>query len=363
MEKIRAVYIHIPFCKQICSYCDFCKFYYDKKWADEYLQALEKEIRDRYMDETISKIYIGGGTPSCLNNEELDYLFSTIKLINLAENIEFTFECNLNDITEELIDKLLANRVNRLSIGIQSFDEDNLKFLEREAYFADAESKIAMCKSKGLTNINIDLMYALEGQSIRTLKKDLKLFLKLDVPHISTYSLMIEPNTKLAVKKVQAISEDLDAKMYDIIRKTLKNAGYDHYEVSNFAKPGYESKHNLTYWNNEEYYGFGLGASGYTFQIRYTNTRSLTKYIGGNYVMEKEILGEKEMMDYELILGLRKTKGINLKHFYDKFNVNLQNQYPVDELVKAGDLIYEDGNIFINPDKLYIMNEILIKLV
>ena len=363
MDDINAVYIHIPFCKKICSYCDFCKFYYDKKWVQDYLLALKKEIKDRYMDDKIEKIYIGGGTPSSLSNDELDYLFSLIKLFSLKDNFEFTFECNLADITEELIDKLLANKVNRISIGIESFNEDNLKFLEREASFEDALAKINLCKAKGLTNINVDLMYALEHETLRDLKKDLKLFLKLDVPHISTYSLMIEPNTKLYTRKVVAIDEDLDAKMYDLIRKTLKNEGYEQYEVSNFAKKGYESKHNLTYWNNEEYYGFGVGASGYVFQVRYTNTRSLTKYIAGNYVMDKEMLSEKEMMDYEIILGLRKTSGINLKHFYDKFNVNLQNQYPVDELVKNGDLIHKDGNIFINPDKLYIMNEILIKLV
>ncbi len=363
MDEIKAVYIHIPFCKQICSYCDFCKFYYDQKWVREYLMALEKEIKDRYMDEKISKIYIGGGTPSALNNEELDYLFAIIKLLNLDDNIEFTFECNLSDITEDLIDKLIANRVNRISIGIESFDPEKLEFLERNADFEDAQRKIEMCKAKGLTNINVDLMYALQNETLKMLKKDLKLFLKLDVPHISTYSLMIEPNTKLYNKKIEAIDEDLDAKMYETICKTLENEGYEHYEVSNFAKPGLASKHNLTYWDNEEYYGFGLGASGYAFRVRYTNTRSLTKYITGNYVMEKEMLGEKEMMDYEIILGLRKTKGINLKHFYEKFNVNLQNQYPVDDLVKSGDLIYKDGNIFINPDKLYIMNEILIKLV
>ena len=138
MDEIKAVYIHIPFCKKICSYCDFCKFYYDKKWVHDYLIALQKEIKDRYMDETISKIYIGGGTPSALDDEELDFLFSIVKLIHLDDNIEFTFECNLADVSEKLVDKLLANRVNRISIGIESFDEDNLKFLEREASFEDA---------------------------------------------------------------------------------------------------------------------------------------------------------------------------------------------------------------------------------
>lgn len=359
----KSVYIHVPFCKTICSYCDFCKFYVNKKWICDYLEALRKEVEDRYMDEVINTIYIGGGTPSALSSDELNKLFEIIKLFNKDEKVEFTFECNLNDLNEELIKLLVANGVNRLSIGIQSFDKENLKFLNREAEYNDAQKKLMMCKECGIDNINVDLIYAIPNQTLSSLKKDLKLMHRLKVNHISTYSLMIENNTMLSHRGVVPIDEVLDAKMYHQICVYLKKHGYNHYEVSNFALPGYESKHNLVYWNNEQYYGFGPGASGYLDNIRYDNTRSLTSYIQGNYILNKDILGPKEQMDYELMLGLRKTKGINIKEFYNKFHVNVQSKYPIEDLIESEDLIYKDGNIFVNPEKLYIMNEVLLKLI
>ena len=363
LKDKKSVYIHVPFCKIICSYCDFCKFYSNEKWINDYLIALKKEIDDRYMDEVIKTIYIGGGTPSALNIEQLDKLFSIIEVFNKDDEIEFTFECNLNDLTEQLITFLKNKGVNRLSVGIQSFDKGNLEFLNREADYFDAKEKLAMCKKIGINNINVDLIYAIPGQTLSSLKKDLKLMCELDINHISTYSLMIEDNTLLSHKKVLPIDEVLDAKMYKLICSYLKRRGFNHYEVSNFAKNKAESKHNLVYWNNEQYYGFGPGASGYLDTIRYDNTRSLTSYIKGNYILNKDILGPKEIMDYEVILGLRKTKGINIKEFYDKYHVNIQSKYPIEELLENEDLIYKDGNIFINPDKLYIMNEVLLKLI
>lgn len=359
----KSVYIHVPFCKTICTYCDFCKFYVNQKWIKEYLEALEKEVTDRYMDEVIQTIYIGGGTPSILKEDDLLKLFSIIKKFKLDDNLEFTFECNLCDITEDLIKILFENGVNRLSIGIQSFDKNNLNFMKREADYKDAKQKILMCKNIGINNINVDLIYALPNQSIQSLKKDLKLMCLLGINHISTYSLIIENNTLLANKKIEPIDETEDAKMYKTICTYLKKHGFIHYEVSNFAKPGYESKHNLVYWNNNEYYGFGPGASGFLDNIRYDNTRSLTSYIKGNYILNKEILGPKEIMDYEIMLGLRKTKGINIKEFHDKYHVNIQSKYKIEQLLESGDLIYKNGNVFINPDKLYIMNEVLVKLI
>lgn len=364
MEKpIDCVYIHIPFCKEICTYCDFCKFYYEKKWVKNYLKALEKEIKERYKGEEISKLYIGGGTPSALETLELEYLFKIIKNFKLAKEYEFTFECNLNDINDILLGFLVSNGVNRISIGIQSFDEHKLKFLGRQADFEDARKKVNLCRAKGIDNINVDLIYALPGETIKILKNDLRLFKKLDVTHVSTYSLMIEPHTVLAYKKAKPISEDLDAAMYEEICREFRKVGLTHYEISNFAFDGYESKHNLTYWNNEEYYGFGLGSGGYVDGIRYTNTRSLSDYLKGNYVLEEEELSLEDMMDYEIMLGLRKTKGINLKEFYEKYHVNLQHRYDVDKLIAEKDLTFKKGNIFISPDKLYVMNEILVKLI
>ena len=241
LKDKKSVYIHVPFCKIICSYCDFCKFYSNEKWINDYLIALKKEIDDRYMDEVIKTIYIGGGTPSALNIEQLDKLFSIIEVFNKEDEIEFTFECNLNDLTEQLITFLKNKGVNRLSVGIQSFDKGNLKFLNREADYFDAKEKLAMCKKIGINNINVDLIYAIPGQTLSSLKKDLKLMCELDINHISTYSLMIEDNTLLSHKKVLPIDEVLDAKMYKLICSYLKRRGFNHYEVSNFAKNKAES--------------------------------------------------------------------------------------------------------------------------
>lgn len=360
---VSSVYIHVPFCKSICSYCDFCKFYYNEKWVNKYLEALELEIKDRYMNEEIKTIYIGGGTPSSLTSLELQKLFDIIKIFKLNKDYEMTFECNLSDINEELVKILKKNKVNRVSIGVESFNKDNLKLMEREADYKDTKNKIDLLKSVGIDNINIDLIYALPNQNILRLKKDLRLFTKLDVKHISTYSLMIQENTKLYNKRVLPIEESLDYKMYKTICKYLKKKGFKHYEISNFAKDGYESKHNLVYWNNEEYFGFGPGASGYADGVRYDNTKNLNKYINGEYINSKEILSEQDIMDYELILGLRKLDGINVKSFYEKFKKNIQTVYPVEELTKTKDLIFKNGNIYLNPNKLYIMNEILIKLI
>ena len=362
--ETKSVYIHIPFCNKICSYCDFCKVYYNEKWVKKYLTCLKKEIQERYMDEEISTIYIGGGTPSSLTISELKSLFKVIKLFKVSNLEEFTFECNPSDINKELIELLKKNNVNRISIGIESFDKDNLSFMKRECDFDDIKEKINMIKEVGINNINVDLIYALPIEKTSTLKKDLKFIDKLGIEHVSTYSLMIEPNTILSYLNTKPIDEEIDAKMYKIICKHLKRKGFVHYEVSNFAKEGYESKHNLVYWNNEEYYGFGVGASGYIQGVRYDNTKSLKEYFNGDYIQSSGILSEEEKMEYEVILGLRKLKGINIRDFYDKYKMNIQSKYPnILKLIRSKDLIYKNGYLFINPDRLYVMNEVLVKLI
>ncbi|HJJ17628.1 MAG TPA: radical SAM family heme chaperone HemW [Bacilli bacterium] len=360
---MKSAYIHIPFCKSICSYCDFCKMNYQKEWIEVYLDVLKEEIEEKYADEYLDTIYIGGGTPSCLSKEELNKLFDIIKIFNLNEEYEFTFECNVNDITEELLNILKENQVNRLSIGVESFNNNNLKLIERKHTFEDALTKINLVKNYGFNNINVDLIYALPEETLSTVKKDINQLLKLDIPHISTYSLIIEEHTKLKIKGIKEIDQDLDAKMYEYIVKKLTNNNYNHYEISNFAKKGYESRHNLTYWNNEYYYGFGLGAHGYVHGVRYENTRSFHDYLNGNYILEENILSKQQIMENELMLGLRKTKGINLNEFFNKYDINLQDVFDIKPLLKTKDLIYKNGNIFVNPSKLYVMNEILLKLI
>ncbi len=363
MREEKAAYIHIPFCKTICSYCDFCKVFYNENWVKKYLECLKLEIEDNYNGEPLTSIYIGGGTPSSLNPKYLTSLFEIINMLNTQSVKEFTFECNLNDINRELLELLKSNGVNRLSIGIQSFHSEKLKYMGRNHTFLDAQNKINLCRSLGFHNINIDFIYGFSFETPKLLKKDLNQILALEPDHISTYSLIIEEGTILKVRNFERANDEQDANLYEIICKRLKKKKYIHYEISNFAKKGKESLHNLRYWKNLEYYGFGLAASGYLDKIRYTNTKSLTKYLKQEYSGEKELLSPRDIMDNHMMLGLRLTKGISIKEFESTYKIKLENAYPIKPLVKNGDLIIKKGNIFINPDKLYIMNEILLKMI
>ncbi len=356
---MRSVYIHIPFCSSICSYCDFCKVLYNSNWADNYLDALEKEIAAFYENEEIFSVYIGGGTPSVLSISQLKRLFDLIKIFNVTKKYEITFEMNINDITAELLLFLRKNNVNRLSIGIESFNKYNLKFLNRKHNKKDIVEAIKKVKEYGFENFNLDLIYALPIESYKVLKNDVKRLIKLNPTHISTYSLIIEKNTALEINKIKNINEDLDYKMYNYICKKLKRKGYVHYEVSNFALYGYESIHNLNYWNNREYYGFGLGAHGYINSVRYENTRSLNKYLKSEYRSNEILLSKRADMENEIMLGLRKLEGINIHEFYKKYNINIQDEFNIKEPVKKKLLLLKDNNLMVNEFKIYLLNEIL----
>ena len=359
----RAVYIHIPFCKSICSYCDFCKVLIKDEWVSSYLKALSNEVDEFYLGDEVKSIYIGGGTPSALKLIDLLKLFEIVKKFKRSPDCEVTFECNLNDINDTLLKVLKENNVNRISIGIESFNPRLLKIMHRESNFKDAYNKIKLCKYYHIDNINVDLMYGIEGQSIDELKVDLKLFLKLPITHISTYSLIVEDNTLVNIKNIGNVSEDLEAQMYDLIVKKLKSNGFNQYEVSNFSKDGFKSIHNLTYWHNEEYYGFGLNASGFIDDIRYTNTKSLTDYFDFKYNRDSYIVTKKQKMDDELMLGLRLVQGININEFNDKYQEDIFNIYPIKPLINNKDLILKNNNLFINPKKRYVMNSILLKMI
>jgi len=363
IEKNKSVYIHIPFCDSICSYCDFCKFLKNEKWIYNYLEELNNEIKQNYKGELINTIYIGGGTPSCLNIKQLNKLFEIIKIFNKSKNIEFTFECNIENITKDKLKLLYESGVNRLSVGIQTFNDKFLKYLNRNHNKEIIKDKITLAKKIGFTNINIDLIYALPNQTIKELEEDLDEFLKLDITHISTYSLIIEPHTKIYIDNEENIDEELDYDMYNTIINTLESNGYKHYEISNFSKEGYESKHNLTYWNNNEYYGFGVGASGYINDVRYDNTRSINEYLKGNYILNKNKLDLKETIENEFILGFRKINGINKEDFYNKYNKNIKSIDIVKKLLKDGKLLEDKKNIYINPKYIYVSNDILVEFI
>ena len=360
---MKSVYIHIPFCKTICSYCDFCKLNYDPKWTNDYLDMLTKEIEDYYKGEPINTIYIGGGTPSALSIDELRRLMDIMHIFNMTIDAEITFECNIENIDYEKLSMLYRNGVNRLSMGVQTFNYKLLRILDRNHSKKEVIEKINMAKEIGFKNINIDLIYAIPSEMIEDLTDDLTSFIELDIPHISTYSLILEPNTKLYINKTQAIDEDLDYDMYKLIISTLTNNGYKHYETSNFSRPGYESQHNLVYWNNKEYYGFGLGASGYINNVRYDNTRSINAYLKGKYRLTEIGLTKQEQMENEMILGFRKIDGINKKEFYNKYQENIEDVFDIKELIASKKLIDNKKNIYIASDYLYLSNDILINFI
>ncbi len=356
---LNAAYIHIPFCDHICSYCDFPKFLSSTNFQKKYLDSLKKEIDNNYKGEIINTLYIGGGTPSSLSYEDLKYLLDILKVFKV-DNLEYTIEVNIDSIDEDKLKLLKDYGINRISVGIESFNDKYLKYLNRNYKEKDILPKIELIK-KYFSNINVDLMYAFPGQTLEELEDDIDKFIKLDIKHISTYSLIIEPNTVLYNKNTSNIDQDLDYKMYELIINKLDK--YHHYEVSNFAISGYESKHNLVYWHNEQYYGFGLGAAGYIDNIRYTNTRSINNYCAGNYILDKNILTKEEIMGNEFMLGLRLLDGIDINEFKNKYHMDITDYKNVNELIEDNKLILNNNHLFINPKYIYISNDILVDLI
>ena len=360
---IKSAYIHIPFCKKICSYCDFPKVCYQEKWIDSYLNALKYDIETNYNNDILDTIYIGGGTPSSLSTIELNKLFVILKKLKLNKTYEYTIETNIEDLTEDKIKLMKSFGINRVSIGVQTFNDKHLKTLNRNSNYEDLKNKIDLLKNNGIDNINLDLMYALPNQKIEELNQDLNLFLNLNIKHISTYSLILEEHTKLYIDKTEYIDEDLDYKMYNTIENTLKNNNYEHYEVSNYCKEGYESKHNLTYWNNNQYYGFGMGASSYIDNIRINNTKNITTYLNKDIISSKEELKDLEIMQYEMILGLRKIKGVNKESFKNKYSKDIKEVFDIKELLDNNKLIENNEYIYINPKYIYLSNDILVNFI
>lgn len=362
-DVVKSCYIHIPFCNKICSYCDFCKVLYDKRFISKYLDSLEKEVNTLYKGEELETLYIGGGTPSSLSVEELEKLFIILQKFKKKKIFEFSIECNFDSINFEKLLLFKKYGVNRLSFGLESTNQEILKFLNRDFDRKHAINIVNEVRKLGFNNINIDLMYAFPRESMEMLNKDLDFILDLDVEHISTYSLIIEPHTKLFLDKVKNISTDIDFDMYKNISDKLKESGYIHYEISNFAKEGYYSRHNLAYWKNEEYYGFGVSSSSYLGNERITNSRSITSYIKGNYNFSKEVLSVDDMMSYEMILGLRTSFGVSKDEFFDKYGVTLESKFDYQDLINNKLLIEKDGKLVIPYSKWYVINSILINFL
>lgn len=330
---IQAAYIHIPFCEHICHYCDFNKVFLKGQPVDEYLDSLEKEIKltiDKYGEQTLSTIFVGGGTPTSLSASQLERLCGIINTeLQQHQGIEYTFEANPGDLTEDKLKALYEGGVNRLSFGVQSFNNELLQRIGRTHKAEDVFSSIEAAKKIGFNNISVDLIYSLPGQTLEDFKDTLKTAFTLDIQHYSGYSLIIEPKTVfynlMRKGKLPTPGEDVEASMYGVLMEEMTSHGFQQYEISNFAKPGFKSKHNLTYWNNEQYFGFGAGSHGYIAGNRYSNYGPLKKYMqpleqGEFPIMHEQKVSLVEQMEEELFLGLRKNQGVSLTSFGKKYN-------------------------------------------
>lgn len=369
---VEALYVHIPFCNKICTYCDFYKMVAKTPYKINYIKHLVSEIKmkEKYFSD-LKTIYIGGGTPSALPLDLLEYLLSNLtQNVNLNKIKEFTIEANPIDITSEFVILVKKYGVNRISLGVQSFDDEKLKFLGREHNALIAKNAVKIIRDNGINNINIDIIYATPNDSFKRVKKDLKQALSLKITHISTYSLILEEKTvlyhKYLKKEYQPFNEDIEYKIYQKICKYLRRHGFNHYEISNFARPSYEGVHNQVYWHNEEYLGIGAGASYYIDNVRYTNITNMIEYYEGiennnlKY-LETSRISKEEAMKEEMILGLRLTNGIDIDHFMSKYNISIFDAFPViNQLLKKKLLkIGKDKHLFIPQKYLYISNSIL----
>ena len=326
-SKAKALYIHIPFCKNICTYCDFKKFIYNQKRIDDYFKSLFFDL-EQYKNNKYKSIYIGGGTPSCIDKKNLENLLSFLSSLLDEKYKEFCIECNVEDINQNLLVLLRENKINRISIGVQTFKKKYIDFCGRKHTKKLAIENIILA-SKYIKNVSIDLIYAFPGQTIQDINYDLQIVKDLPIKHISYYSLLIEENTILWAKKTENVDDIVQEKMYKHIYNKLKKYGFNRYEISNFSKnKKYESYHNKIYWKNKHYDAAGLAASGYYNNIRYVNNTNIVKYINCDFSKSSEMnLSQKDIMFEEIMLGLRMDEGINIKKFNQKYKVDFCSVY------------------------------------
>ena len=360
MKEI-GIYIHIPFCIQKCYYCDFCSFDKLQNKQAEYVDALIKEIKNTHnkSELLIKTVYIGGGTPSILNANELKQVMEAIKTnFLLSKDCEITVEMNPGTVTKEKLQIYKDSGINRLSIGLQSTNDEILKELGRIHNYKQFEDIYEEARALGFNNINVDLMIGLPNQTIDDVSKSLKDIIQKNPEHISVYSLILEDDTKLKnlieEGKLSLPDEDTERAMYWTVKNTLEKNGYNHYEISNFSKLGYESKHNTDCWNQKEYIGFGIAAHSYFNNIRYSNICDINEYVKNinskdfeKNVIIHEIQEKQDKMNEYMILGLRMIKGVNEQVFKEKFSKDINDVYKksIEKLINLELILNEKGII------------------
>ena len=371
--KPTSAYVHIPFCTQICYYCDFSKVFIKNQPVDSYLEHLIEEY-DSYDIKKLRTLYIGGGTPTALSAPQLAFLLEKLTdKLDLSYLEELTIEANPGDLDEEKIAVLKDSPVNRVSLGVQTFNDRMLKQIGRSHLEKDIYENIANLKKAGFDNISIDLIYALPKQTMEDVKINVAKAIALDIPHMSLYSLILENHTvfmnRMRRGKLPLPKEDLEAEMFDYIIAELEKAGFEHYEISNFSKPDFESRHNLMHWDNAEYYGIGAGASGYVDGVRYKNHGPIRHYLqaveAGNARVQEEELTLHEKMEEEMFLGLRKKSGVSKKRFEEKFGLSFEDQYGavVTELTEQGLLVPDRDIVRMTKKGLFLGDTVAEKFI
>ena len=371
--KPTSAYVHIPFCTQICYYCDFSKVFIKNQPVDSYLEHLIEEYNS-YDIKKLRTLYIGGGTPTALSAPQLAFLLEKLTdKLDLSYLEELTIEANPGDLDQEKIAVLKDSPVNRVSLGVQTFNDRMLKQIGRSHLEKDIYENIANLKKAGFDNISIDLIYALPKQTMEDVKINVAKAIALDIPHMSLYSLILENHTvfmnRMRRGKLPLPKEDLEAEMFEYIIAELEKAGFEHYEISNFSKPGFESRHNLMYWDNAEYYGIGAGASGYVYGVRYKNHGPIRHYLqaveAGNARVQEEVLTLKEKMEEEMFLGLRKKSGVSKKRFEEKFGLSFEDQYGavVSELTEQGLLVPDKDIVRMTKKGLFLGDTVAEKFI
>ena len=368
-NKEIGIYIHIPFCKKKCDYCDFISFSDKDKKIEEYINAIIKEIGQQKIKSKITTIYIGGGTPSYIDSKLIKEIIAEIKKKNVDSNAEITIEVNPGTITKNKLEDYKEVGINRLSIGLQVTQNELLKQIGRIHDFEQFLETYKMARKLGFNNINIDLMLGLPNQRIKDLRESLEKIIELNPEHVSVYSLIVEEGTpisnKIKLGELTLPEEDLERNMYWYVKNTLELNGYRHYEISNFAKPGYESRHNMNCWNQKEYIGIGIAAHSYRDITRYSNTEDLSEYIknvkNGHFERNRiihEIQKEDDTKREHMILGLRQINGISISKFKEKFGENpiytFRNE--LKKLTEEKLIIVDDNNIKLSNKGLDFAN-------
>ena len=357
-DKEIGIYVHIPFCKQKCYYCDFVSYCTKDNLIEDYVKAVEKEIELKNIKSTITTIYIGGGTPSYIDSNYIKEIVNKIFEKNVSKEAEITIEVNPGTVTFEKLQDYKDCGINRLSIGLQSTQDELLKKIGRIHNFEEFLNTYKMAKKIGFKNINIDLMIGLPGQRISDLKDSLEKVVKLKPKHISVYSLIVEEGTPISEKiqkgELELPDEETERNMYWYVKNILELNGYIHYEISNFAKKGYYSKHNMNCWEQKEYLGIGSAAHSYRDITRYSNTTNVEEYIKNvkqNKLERNRIIHEIQKEDDTkkefMLLGLRKIEGIKISDFKNKFGDNPIYLYrtELNKLVEEKLIIVDDDNI------------------